>query len=144
MQLGFTFEEKFSLYKGTCAVLHMGEMKFKQRPREEQAEADGTAEAEKVAHLLGVNNNDLLKAILQPKVKVGNEMVTKGQNLDQVTFSVRAIAKSLYTRMFNWLVARVNKTLDTKSKRQFFIGVLDIAGFEIFQVHNCTPDKHLF
>jgi len=32
-----------SLYKSTCAVLHFGEMKFKQRPREEQAEADGTA-----------------------------------------------------------------------------------------------------
>lgn len=36
--------------------------------------------------------------------------------------------------MFGWLVARVNKTLDTKVKRQFFIGVLDIAGFEIFTV----------
>jgi len=36
--------------------------------------------------------------------------------------------------MFTWLVARVNKTLDTKNKRQYFIGVLDIAGFEIFEV----------
>lgn len=41
--LGFPEEEKMSLYKTTCAVLHFGEMKFKQRPREEQAEADGTA-----------------------------------------------------------------------------------------------------
>lgn len=31
------------MYKCTGAILHMGEMKFKQRPREEQAEADGTA-----------------------------------------------------------------------------------------------------
>ena len=43
--LGFSFDEKFSMYKGTAAVLHFGEMKFKQRPREEQAEADGTAGA---------------------------------------------------------------------------------------------------
>ena len=42
------------------------------------------ADAEKCAFLLGVNCNDLLKAMLQPKVKVGNEMVTKGQNKDQV------------------------------------------------------------
>ena len=91
-------------------------------------------EAEKVAHLLGVNCNDLLKSLLAPKVKVGSEMVTKGQNLDQVTFAVRALSKCLYARMFGWLVARVNKTLDTKTKRQFFIGVLDIAGFEIFEV----------
>ena len=84
--------------------------------------------------MLGVNCNDLLKSLLAPKVKVGSEMVTKGQNLDQVTFAVRALSKCLYARMFGWLVARVNKTLDTKTKRQFFIGVLDIAGFEIFEV----------
>jgi len=41
--LGFDETEKVSLYKATAAVLHFGEMKFKQRPREEQAEADGTA-----------------------------------------------------------------------------------------------------
>ena len=97
-----------------------------------------STEAEKAAFLLGVNANDLLKALLRPKVKVGNEYVTKGQNKDQVCFSVAALAKALYDRMFKWLVARVNKTLDTKNKRQYFIGVLDIAGFEIFEAStNC-------
>lgn len=40
--LGFTQEEKDDIYKITAAVMHMGGMKFKQRGREEQAEADGT------------------------------------------------------------------------------------------------------
>ena len=40
--LGFTEGEKFGMYKVTAAVMMFGEMKFKQRPREEQAEADGT------------------------------------------------------------------------------------------------------
>jgi len=52
----------------------------------------------------------------------------------QVVYAVGALAKAIYVRMFNWLVARVNKTLDTKNKKQYFIGVLDIAGFEIFEV----------
>ena len=52
----------------------------------------------------------------------------------QVVYAVAALAKAIYARMFLALVARCNKTLDTKSKRQYFIGVLDIAGFEIFQV----------
>ena len=52
----------------------------------------------------------------------------------QVVYSVAALAKAIYGKMFTWLVARVNKTLDTKNKRQYFIGVLDIAGFEIFEV----------
>ena len=38
--------------------------------------------------------------------------------------------------MFCWLVERVNVTLDVKAKRQYFIGVLDIAGFEIFEVES--------
>ena len=87
-----------------------------------------------VAHLLGVNCADLLKAFLMPKVKVGSEWVTKGQTMAQVEFAVSALAKALYARMFQWLVAKVNQTLDTKNKRQYFIGVLDIAGFEIFEV----------
>ena len=40
--LGFTQEEKNSIYKLTGAVMHYGNMKFKQKQREEQAEADGT------------------------------------------------------------------------------------------------------
>lgn len=52
----------------------------------------------------------------------------------KVVFSVSAMAKSLYDRLFGWLVVRVNKTLDTKAKRNYYIGVLDIAGFEIFVV----------
>ncbi|XP_052774014.1 myosin heavy chain, striated muscle-like isoform X3 [Mya arenaria] len=134
--LGFTNEEKTSMFKCTSAIIHFGEMKFKQRPREEQAEPDGTAEAEKVAFLLGVNAGDLLKGFLKPKIKVGNEYVTQGRNKDQVVYSVSALAKSLYDRMFGWLVRRINKTLDTKAKRNYFIGVLDIAGFEIFDFNS--------
>ena len=62
----------------------------------------------------------------------------------QVVYAVAALAKAIYVRMFNWLVARVNKTLDTKNKKQYFIGVLDIAGFEIFEVNLLvvqTPNK---
>ena len=91
------------------------------------------ADAEKIAFLMGVNAGDLLKCLLKPKVKVGNDYVVKGQTKDQVMFAVAALTKATYHKMFGWLVARVNKTLDTKNKRQYFIGVLDIAGFEIFE-----------
>ncbi|XDV54547.1 hypothetical protein PO909_022813 [Leuciscus waleckii] len=130
--LGFTNEEKVGIYKFTGAVLHHGNMKFKQKQREEQAEPDGTEEADKVAYLLGLNSADMLKALCYPRVKVGNEFVTKGQTVAQVYNSVSALAKSIYERMFLWMVIRINQMLDTKQQRNFFIGVLDIAGFEIF------------
>ncbi|VVC93951.1 unnamed protein product [Leptidea sinapis] len=130
--LGFTQEEKDNVYKITAAVMHMGGMKFKQRGREEQAEADGTEEGNRVATLLGVDVADLYKNLLKPRIKVGNEFVTQGRNKDQVLNSVGALCKGIFDRLFKWLVKKCNETLDTKQKRQHFIGVLDIAGFEIF------------
>ena len=45
--------------------------------------------------------------------------------------------------MFCWLVERVNLTLDIKAKRQYFIGVLDIAGFEIFDVRTVVRKENI-
>ncbi|KAF4017126.1 hypothetical protein G4228_009039, partial [Cervus hanglu yarkandensis] len=132
--LGFTSEEKAGVYKLTGAIMHYGNMKFKQKQREEQAEPDGTEDADKSAYLMGLNSADLLKGLCHPRVKVGNEYVTKGQNVQQVYYSIGALAKAVYEKMFNWMVTRINATLETKQPRQYFIGVLDIAGFEIFDV----------
>ncbi|KAM3878446.1 myosin heavy chain, fast skeletal muscle-like [Diretmus argenteus] len=134
--LGFTAEEKIGIFKLTGAVMHHGNMKFKQKQREEQAEPDGTEEADKIAYLMGLNSADMLKALCSPRVKVGNEMVTKGQTVPQVHNATMALCKSVYEKMFLWMVIRINEMLDTKQPRQFFIGVLDIAGFEIFDFNS--------
>uniref|UniRef100_A0AAR2JFN5 Myosin motor domain-containing protein n=1 Tax=Pygocentrus nattereri TaxID=42514 RepID=A0AAR2JFN5_PYGNA len=134
--LGFTADEKINIYKLTGAVMHHGNMKFKQKQREEQAEPDGTEVADKIAYLVGLNSADMLKALCYPRVKVGNEFVTKGQTVPQVNNSTMALCKSIYEKMFLWMVVRINEMLDTKQPRQFFIGVLDIAGFEIFDFNS--------
>ncbi|XP_053645273.1 myosin heavy chain, muscle-like [Cherax quadricarinatus] len=130
--LGFSREEKENVYKVTAAVMHMGEMKFKQRGREEQAEPDGTEVGETVGKLLGVDGMDLYKNLCKPKIKVGAEFVTQGRNVNQVFYSVGALSKALFDRVFKYLVKKCNITLETGLKRHCFIGVLDIAGFEIF------------
>uniref|UniRef100_A0A3B4FGC9 Myosin heavy chain, fast skeletal muscle n=1 Tax=Pundamilia nyererei TaxID=303518 RepID=A0A3B4FGC9_9CICH len=134
--LGFSADEKAGIYKLTGAVMHHGNMKFKQKQREEQAEPDGTEVADKIAYLMGLNSADMLKALCYPRVKVGNEFVTKGQTVPQVNNAVSALCKSVYEKMFLWMVIRINEMLDTKQPRQFFIGVLDIAGFEIFDFNS--------
>ncbi|KAM4673612.1 myosin-3-like [Amazona ochrocephala] len=134
--LGFSPDERMGIYKLTGAILHYGNMKFKQKPREEQAEPYGTEEADKAAYLMGLNSADLLKALCYPRVKVGNDYVMKGQTVHQVHHAVNAIAKSVYEKLFFWMVMRINQQLDTKLPRQHFIGVLDIAGFEIFEFNS--------
>nr|XP_020641641.1 myosin-1B-like isoform X4 [Pogona vitticeps] len=134
--LGFSVDEKTAIYKLTGAVMHYGNMKFKQKQREEQAEPDGTEVADKAAYLMNLNSADLLKALCYPRVKVGNEYVTKGQTVQQVYNNVGALAKAVFEKMFLWMVIRINQQLDTKQSRQHFIGVLDIAGFEIFDFNS--------
>uniref|UniRef100_A0AC35UID6 Myosin motor domain-containing protein n=1 Tax=Rhabditophanes sp. KR3021 TaxID=114890 RepID=A0AC35UID6_9BILA len=135
--LKFDKVEKLSVYKLCAAMMHLGNMKFKQRAREEQAEADGTEDAENCAKMFGVECDEFLKAFLRPRVKVGTEWVNKGQNVEQVLWATGSISKGLYARIFHWLVKKCNITLDKVGiDRDYFIGVLDIAGFEIFDFNS--------
>merc|ERR1712015_330007 len=133
--LGFSQDDKDGLYKATIAVYNLGNAKWKQKGREEQAEPDGMEEVTKAAKLMGVDPDYFVDTFMKPKLKVGKDFVKKGQNKDQVAFAISATSKSLYARMFDWIVFLVNDSLDTPNPRKQFIGVLDIAGFEIFELN---------
>merc|ERR1711874_337041 len=62
----------------------------------------------------------------------GAELLVKGQTVEKASDSVGAMAKGMFDRLFTYLVKKCNETLSTGFKRHSFIGVLDIAGFEIF------------
>ncbi|XP_042285786.1 myosin-9a isoform X2 [Thunnus maccoyii] len=130
-------EERIGLLKVVSAVLQLGNMTFKKERHSDQASMPDDTAAQKVCHLLGVNVTDFTRAILSPRIKVGRDYVQKAQTQEQAEFAVEALAKASYERMFRWLVLRINKALD-KTKRQgaSFIGILDIAGFEIFELNS--------
>jgi len=133
--LGFSQDQKDGLYKGTIGIAYMGNQKWKQKGREEQAEPDGSEFVTRASDLFGIETDWFIDTFMKPKLKVGKDFVKKGQNVDQVNFSVSATCKSLFARMFDWVVALVNDSLDTPNPRKNFIGVLDIAGFEIFELN---------
>jgi len=133
--LGFNQDQKDGLYKATIAICYLGNAKWKQKGREEQAEPEGMEEVTKTATLIGVDGDFFVDTFMKPKLKVGKDFVKKGQNKDQVAFAISATSKSLYARMFDWVVGLVNDSLDTPNPRKQFIGVLDIAGFEIFELN---------
>merc|ERR1712106_685025 len=80
----------------------------------------------------GVDPDQMLTNYCKPKIKVGAELLVKGQTVQKAADSVGAMAKGLFDRNFSFLVIKCNETLFTGLKRSSFIGVLDIAGFEIF------------
>ncbi|OAF66832.1 Myosin heavy chain, partial [Intoshia linei] len=87
---------------------------------------------QKFGKLCGVAPTELSNAFLTPKLKVGREVIKKSQNADQAKFATEAISKAMYSRLFDFVIEKVNNTLDIDSASNSFIGILDIAGFEIF------------
>uniref|UniRef100_A0AAY4BUB8 Myosin, heavy chain 11b, smooth muscle n=1 Tax=Denticeps clupeoides TaxID=299321 RepID=A0AAY4BUB8_9TELE len=132
--LGFIEDERIGMLKVVSTVLQLGNIEFKKDKNQEQATIPDNTAAQKVCHLQGINVTDFTRAILTPRIKVGREVVQKAQTKEQADFAIEALAKTMYDRLFRWILTRVNKVLD-KSKRQSvsFIGILDIAGFEIFE-----------
>merc|ERR1711884_240268 len=132
--IGFSHQEKWDCYYLTAAIMSCGEVAFKQKGRDDQAELDEMDFPNKIAQLMGVNALELFKAFCKPKIKVGTEWVTKGQSCAQATNGVGGIARATFDRLFKWLIIKCNDTLiDKTMKKANFVAVLDIAGFEIFE-----------
>merc|ERR1719211_651064 len=135
--MGISDEDMASIWRVISASLLFGNMEFKQERNSDQATLPDNTVAQKVAHLLGIQVTDLTKAFLKPRIKVGRDYVTKAQTKEQVEFAIEAIAKATYERLFKWIVTRINRSLDrTKRQGASFIGILDIAGFEIFGLNS--------
>ncbi|XP_009300424.1 myosin-10 isoform X4 [Danio rerio] len=135
--MSFNHEEILSMLKVVSAVLQFGNIVFKKERNTDQASMPENTAAQKLCHLLGMNVMEFTRAILSPRIKVGRDYVQKAQTKEQADFAVEALAKATYERLFRWLVHRINKALDrTKRQGASFIGILDIAGFEIFQLNS--------
>merc|ERR1712106_810015 len=135
--MGISDEDMTSIWRVISAALMFGNMEFKQERNNDQATLPDNTVAQKVAHLLGIQVTDLTKAFLKPRIKVGRDYVTKAQTKEQVEFAIEAIGKATYERLFNWIVTRINRSLDrTKRQGASFIGILDIAGFEIVELNS--------
>ncbi|XP_015098282.2 myosin-14 [Vicugna pacos] len=135
--LGFTHEEITSMLRMVSAVLQFGNIVLKRERNTDQASMPDNTAAQKLCRLLGLGVTDFSRALLTPRIKVGRDYVQKAQTKEQADFALEALAKATYERLFRWLVLRLNRALD-RSPRQgaSFLGILDIAGFEIFQLNS--------
>lgn len=133
-----------------AAILHMGEIEFLQQSFDDPIEpsVEGKFKNEErveiVAKLLGYTNPSQYKKImLQTFSKLGREDIWKPQGYKKCTENRDALAKQAYNNMFNWLVKKMNVTIEPAElseedfdKRAKTIGLLDIFGFENFKHNN--------
>lgn len=132
--VGFDSEEQFDLFRIVAAILHIGNISISSS-RSDDAIMPDPSQAERVCHLLGIPIAEFTRAVLRPRALAGREWVTQARTRQQALDELCALCKTLYEKSFGALVERINRALDRPSSRSTFIGVLDIAGFEIFEVN---------
>ncbi|KAK7434178.1 class II myosin [Stygiomarasmius scandens] len=132
--VGFTPAEQFDLFRIAAAVLHIGNIVIT-ATRSDDAVMPDPSQAERVCHLLGISPAEFTRAVLRPRVLAGREWVSQARTRQQALDELAALCKTLYEKSFGCLVDRINQALDRPSSKSTFIGVLDIAGFEIFEVN---------
>ncbi|KAI0794866.1 myosin II heavy chain [Abortiporus biennis] len=132
--VGFTSAEQLDLFRVVAAVLHIGNITIAST-RSDDAVMPDPSQAERVCHLLGIPVSEFTRAVLRPRVLAGREWITQARTRQQAMDELGALCKTLYEKSFGMLVDRINRALDRPSSKSTFIGVLDIAGFEIFETN---------
>ncbi|XP_036988899.2 unconventional myosin-VI isoform X6 [Artibeus jamaicensis] len=141
-KIGLDDEEKLDLFRVVAGVLHLGNIDF-----EEAGSTSGgcnlknksTPSLEYCAELLGLDQDDL-RVSLTTRVMLTTAGGTKGTvikvplKVEQANNARDALAKTVYSHLFDHVVNRVNQCFPFETS-SYFIGVLDIAGFEYFE-HN--------
>lgn len=133
---GFEAKEKSDVFRITAAVLHIGNIEFEES-------GDGCAIANTsettvagVAQMLGLDADEMKTNMCFKTVSVAGTESKVGLSKEVAANSRNALAKSIYSKMFDWIVERINKCFPFPVERSVnYIGILDIAGFEYFR-HN--------
>ncbi|TXT15044.1 uncharacterized protein COLE_01237 [Cutaneotrichosporon oleaginosum] len=135
--VGFTADEQFEMFRVVAVILHIGNLILTGSSADQAfLPPDLQPVAERVCHLLGVPVKDFMRSVLTPKVRAGREWVTHARTKKQAEDELAALSKFMYEKTFSGMVDRINKALDRPSTKSLSIGVLDIAGFEIFKVNS--------
>lgn len=132
--IGITGETQDNVLNIVAGILHLGNIAFTEDGNYAVPEDDGFLQFP--SFLLGVDadalKDKLTGRVMDSKWGGKTERVQMKLNVEQATYTRDALSKSLYARLFDWLVQSVNKEMQ-KEREDINIGILDIYGFEIFQ-----------
>lgn len=143
-RLGLSNTERFEIYSMVAAVLHLGNVAFEENMEGSKGGSkvapNGEWSLKVAASLMGVDPEELRQALVS-KVMMTNRGGLKGTvimvplKVYEANNARDALAKAMYNKLFDQIVHRINKSIPFKAS-SYYIGVLDIAGFEYFTVNS--------
>ncbi|XP_021724818.1 myosin-6-like isoform X2 [Chenopodium quinoa] len=137
--VGISSHEQDAIFKVVAAILHLGNIEFAKesdsdssKPKDEKSRFHLRTAAE----LFMCDKKALEDSLCKRVIFTRGESITKNLDPDAATVSRDALAKIVYSRLFDWLVNKINSSIGQDPDSKFLIGVLDIYGFETFKTNS--------
>ncbi|XP_055030190.2 unconventional myosin-Va isoform X5 [Misgurnus anguillicaudatus] len=134
--LGVNESYQMGLFQILASILHLGNVEVKDRDLDSSIIPPNNAHLSVFCELMGVTYQDMSHWLCHKKIKTTTETFIKPIPKLQAINARDALAKHIYAKLFNWIVDHVNKALHSSVKQHSFIGVLDIYGFETFEINS--------
>ncbi|TYH60082.1 hypothetical protein ES332_D08G268200v1 [Gossypium tomentosum] len=137
--VGISEKEQEAIFRVVAAILHLGNIVFAKGkevdssvPKDDQAKFHLNTTAE----LLMCDVKALEDALCKRVMVTPEEVIKRSLDPQSATVSRDGLAKTLYSRLFDWLVDKINNSIGQDPNSNFLIGVLDIYGFESFKANS--------
>ncbi|XP_061726561.1 unconventional myosin-Va isoform X2 [Cydia pomonella] len=140
--LGVSETEQQNMFTVLACILHLGNIELMCEPDSGDVEEDGAyidpndKHLQIVCSLLGVAKPELCRWLTHRRIASAHEVIVSQMDTKRAAFARDALAKRMYGELFAWLVKCVNRALETEQNKNHFIGVLDIYGFETFEINS--------
>ncbi|XP_005879068.1 PREDICTED: unconventional myosin-Ia [Myotis brandtii] len=135
--IGFSEEEIRWVLEVTALVLKLGNVKLSDEFQANGIPASGISDARgvrEIGEMMGLDSKELERALCSRTMATAKEKVVTALNVVQAQYARDALAKNIYSRLFNWIVNRINESIKVGiGEKKKVMGVLDIYGFEILE-----------
>ncbi|XP_007904330.1 unconventional myosin-Vc [Callorhinchus milii] len=134
--LGLNEDLQIDIFKVLAAILHFGNVEIRAVSEEKSSVKAGDAHLKVFCELLSIKTEEIAHGLCHRKISTTSDTVIKPMTKAQAINARDAVSKHIYAHLFNCIVERINRALQFDGKQYTFIGVLDIYGFETFDMNS--------
>lgn len=134
--LGLNEDFQFNVFKVLAAILHLGNVKIKDSGDGKSSVPPSDPHLAVFCELLDVSTEQLVRWLCHRRIVLVTETVVKPVPKERAVNARDALAKQIYAHLFDCIITRINTALKVPGKQHAFIGVLDIYGFETFDINS--------
>ncbi|XP_052211459.1 myosin-6-like isoform X2 [Diospyros lotus] len=137
--VGISSEEQDAIFRVLAAILHLGNIEFskgKEMDSSTPKDEKSWFHLRTAAELFMCDPKALEDSLCKRVIVTRDETITKWLDPESAVISRDALAKVVYSRLFDWLVDKINSSIGQDPNSKFLIGVLDIYGFESFKTNS--------